>query len=96
VCYDTLECFGWGFTTPSRKPISSPLLKLVAPSDGTLRRFLTDPSLYNHLDAACMLARILPHVDRMIQDFGVFADKLARQPEKLGLGGVVRPSNGLK
>src|SRR5205085_1389280 len=61
------------------------------------RRFLTDPSLYNHLDdTALMLTRIIPRLDRVLHDFEVFADKLARHPEALGLGGVVRPSSGLK
>src|SRR5439155_3508836 len=73
------------------------LLRASAQSDGTLRRFLTDPSLYNHLDdTACMLSRIMPRLDRVLRDFEVFADKLARHPEALGLGGVVRPSSGLK
>ena len=29
-------------------------------------------------------------------DFETFADKLARHPEALGIGGVVRPGTGLK
>ena len=66
-------------------------------SDGTLRRFLTDPSLYNNLDsAACMVAKMMPRVDRILKDFETFADKLARHPEAIGLGGVVRPGTGLK
>jgi ABC-type transporter Mla subunit MlaD len=73
------------------------LLRALDQSDGTLRKFLTDPSLYNHLDeAACGVVRMLPRVDRMLKDLEVFADKLARHPEALGLGGVVRPSSGLK
>jgi phospholipid/cholesterol/gamma-HCH transport system substrate-binding protein len=66
-------------------------------NDGTLRRLLTDPSLYNNLnDAACMLARMLPRVDRILRDAEVFADKIARHPESLGVSGAVRPSSGLK
>lgn len=66
-------------------------------SNGTLGLLLNDPSLYNNLDAAaCMLDRILPRVDRMIKDLDVFADKIARHPEIIGLGGVVHPSTGLK
>jgi ABC-type transporter Mla subunit MlaD len=73
------------------------VLRLVTPSDGTLRRLLTDPSLYNHLDeAACMITRILPRLDPIMKNVDVFTDKLARHPEKLGLGGIVRPSSGLK
>jgi phospholipid/cholesterol/gamma-HCH transport system substrate-binding protein len=73
------------------------VLKAVSDGDGTLRRFVSDPSLYQHLDeAAIQINRILPRVDRVLKDFETFADKLARHPESIGLGGVVRPSSGLK
>jgi len=69
----------------------------TAGSDGTVRRLFTDPSLFNNLnDASLMLTRILPRVDRILKDVEVFADKIARHPESLGVGGVVRPSAGLK
>jgi phospholipid/cholesterol/gamma-HCH transport system substrate-binding protein len=69
----------------------------VNQGDGTVRRLLTDPSLYNNLnDAACMLVRIMPRVDRILRDFEVFADKVARHPESLGVRGAVSPSSGLK
>jgi len=61
------------------------------------RRFVADPALYNNLnDAACQLVHILPRLDRAMRDLEVFADKIARHPESLGLGGVVQPSSGLK
>jgi phospholipid/cholesterol/gamma-HCH transport system substrate-binding protein len=73
------------------------LLRAIGRSDGTIKRFLTDPSVFNHADdAALMLTRLIPRLDRMLRDFEVFADKLARHPESLGLGGLVRPSTGLK
>lgn len=73
------------------------LLRVVGQEDGTFRRFVADPSLYQHLDeTACNVNRLLPHVEKMLKDLEVFADKLARHPEALGLGGVVRPSSGLK
>ena len=73
------------------------LLRAVDRSDGTFRKFLTDPSLYNNLDqAACMIAKTMPRLDRILKDFETFADKLARHPEAIGLGGVVRPGSGLK
>jgi ABC-type transporter Mla subunit MlaD len=66
-------------------------------SEGTLQKFLSDPSLYNNLNAAaCMVTRVLPRVDRILADVEVFADKIARHPESLGIGGAVRPSAGLK
>ena len=65
--------------------------------DGSLRRFLTDPSLYNNLnDAACAIDRALPRLDQILHDVGVFADKIARHPESLGIGGAIKPSSGLK
>lgn len=65
--------------------------------DGSIQRLLSDPSLFNNLnDASLMLTRILPRVDRILRDFEVFADKIARHPESLGVGGAVRPSAGLK
>jgi hypothetical protein len=73
------------------------LMRVLDQSDGTLRRFLVDPSLYIHLDQViCLLGKQTPWVERILKDFEVFADKLARHPEALGLGGVVRPGSGLK
>ncbi len=73
------------------------LMRVVDQSDGTLRRFLVDPSLYIHLDQViCALGKQSPWIERILRDFEVFADKLARHPEALGLGGVVRPGSGLK
>jgi ABC-type transporter Mla subunit MlaD len=66
-------------------------------ADGTLKKILTDPSLYNNLDAAVvMVLRMVPRFNRILKDFEIFADKLARHPESIGLGGVVRPGSGLK
>jgi ABC-type transporter Mla subunit MlaD len=72
-------------------------LRAVNREDGTFRRLVNDPSLYNNLnETACMLTRILPRLDRVLRDLEVFADKIARHPESLGLGGIVTPSSGLK
>ena len=73
------------------------LLLAIGQSDGTLNKLLTDPSLYNHLDdAACQAAKAAPQLNLILKDFETFADKLARHPESIGLGGLVRPSSGLK
>ncbi len=73
------------------------LMRVVGESDGTFRRFLTDPALYNHLDDAVLtICRAMPRVDRILKDVETFADKLARHPESIGLGGVVKPGSGLK
>jgi ABC-type transporter Mla subunit MlaD len=73
------------------------LLRAAATGDSTLCRFLLDPSLYKHCDeAACLVNRVLPQLDQILRDVKVFTDKIARHPESLGLGGMVRPSAGLK
>lgn len=73
------------------------LLRLFNQSDGTMRRLLTDPSLYNNInDAVICLTRTLPRVDEILRNIEVFSDKLARHPESIGLGGAIRPSAGLK
>jgi len=73
------------------------LLRSAGRADGTLQRLLNDPALYNNVsESAALLNRILPRVDRAMRDIEIFADKLARHPEALGLGGLVRPGTGLK
>jgi ABC-type transporter Mla subunit MlaD len=73
------------------------LLQGFSKPSGTLGLLLNDTTLYNNLNAAaCMIDRTLPQVDRLIRDLDVFADKIARHPESLGLGGVLHPSGGLK
>jgi virulence factor Mce-like protein len=73
------------------------LMRLASQEDGTLHRVIVDPGLYNHLDeAACLLVKLFPHFDRILCDFELFADKVARHPELIGVGGVVNPSTGIK
>jgi phospholipid/cholesterol/gamma-HCH transport system substrate-binding protein len=73
------------------------IMRVVAQNDGTIQRLLSDPSLYNNLnDSALMATKILPRLDRALADFETFSDKLARHPELFGIGGVIRPSSGLK
>jgi phospholipid/cholesterol/gamma-HCH transport system substrate-binding protein len=73
------------------------LTRDIARSEGTLQKLITDPSLYNNLnDSAIMVTKILPRLDRILSDVEIFADKIARHPESLGIGGVFRPGSGLK
>jgi phospholipid/cholesterol/gamma-HCH transport system substrate-binding protein len=73
------------------------LLRVVARGEGTFQRLLSDPSLYNNVnDTVKMVKCILPRMDRILADLEVFADRLARHPEALGIRGVISPSNGLK
>jgi phospholipid/cholesterol/gamma-HCH transport system substrate-binding protein len=73
------------------------LMQVFGRSDGTVQKLLSDPTLYNNVnDSVVMVTKILPRLDRALRDVEVFADKLARHPELLGIGGVVRPSSGLR
>jgi phospholipid/cholesterol/gamma-HCH transport system substrate-binding protein len=73
------------------------LFRVIGQEDGTFKRLISDPALYNNLDkAALQITCLMTRVDHILKDMEVFADKLARHPELLGIGGVVRPSAGLK
>jgi ABC-type transporter Mla subunit MlaD len=73
------------------------LTQAVGQSDGTVRRLLQDPTLYNRLDEImCQVVKMMPRLDRILKDFETLADKLARHPESIGIGGVVHPGSGLK
>lgn len=73
------------------------LIGQAARSDGTISKLVFDPSLYNNLnDSATMVTKILPRLDRVLRDVEIFADKLARHPELIGIGGAIRPSSGMK
>lgn len=69
----------------------------VGNRDGTVSKLLTDPSFYQNInEAAASLTRTLIRAERVAKDLEVFADKVARRPETIGLGGALRPSTGLK
>jgi ABC-type transporter Mla subunit MlaD len=68
------------------------LMRAIDKSDGTLRKLLTDPSIYNNLDRALIAAgKLLPGIERILKDVEVFTDKIARHPEILGVRGAVNP-----
>jgi phospholipid/cholesterol/gamma-HCH transport system substrate-binding protein len=73
------------------------LLRMFAKENGTIQKLLTDPAVYQNLDeAAGSLARVMARAEKITRDLEVFADKIARRPELIGIGGAVRPSSGLK
>lgn len=73
------------------------VLGSITRGDGTLQRLLSDPNLYHNLnETLCQVNKLLPRVDRITRDVEIFADKIARHPEQLGVGGLVRPGTGLK
>lgn len=71
--------------------------RLVNSKEGSLQKFASDPSLYDNLDRSSQsLAVLLRNVEPVLRDLREFSDKVARNPELLGVGGAVRPSAGLK
>jgi phospholipid/cholesterol/gamma-HCH transport system substrate-binding protein len=73
------------------------VLRMVARGDGTAQRLLSDPSLYHNLnEGAVGIARLMPRIEKVLKDLEVFADKIARHPESLGVRGAIRPDSGLK
>jgi len=71
--------------------------KLVNRNDGTVKKLLTDPSVYHNLNStAASLSALLENLKPVISDLQVFSDKVARHPEILGVRGVVRGSSGIK
>ncbi len=72
-------------------------LAAVNRGEGTVGKALTDPTLYNNLnDTTVNVARLTVRIDKIAKDLEVFADKVARRPETVGIGGAIRPSTGLK
>lgn len=69
----------------------------LAQGDGTIRKLVMDPGLYNSLnEAAAAAGRGVIRFDRILYDFSILSDKLARHPELLGVSGAVAPSSGIK
>jgi phospholipid/cholesterol/gamma-HCH transport system substrate-binding protein len=76
---------------------SSSLIRAIGQSDGTLNRILTDPTLFNRLnEILCVVQKTLPRIDPILRDIEVFADKLARHPEQIGIRGAIKPDPGIK
>lgn len=71
--------------------------RTVNQPDGTLQRFASDPSLYDNMDrSAQALAILLKNLEPVMRDVREFSDKIARNPELMGVGGAMRPSSGLR
>jgi ABC-type transporter Mla subunit MlaD len=73
------------------------VIRVFGRENGTIQKLLTEPGVYNNLDAAAAeLAKVLARADKIGRDLEVFADKVARRPELIGVGGALRPSTGFK
>jgi phospholipid/cholesterol/gamma-HCH transport system substrate-binding protein len=71
--------------------------QVVNKPNGTLHKIATDPSLYDNMDrSAEAVAVLLKNLEPVLRDIREFSDKVARNPELLGVGGAMRPSSGLR
>jgi phospholipid/cholesterol/gamma-HCH transport system substrate-binding protein len=71
--------------------------KMVNQKEGSLQKLISDPSLHDQLVRSSESANLLMrNLEPVLRDLREFSDKVARNPEVLGLGGAVRPSTGLK
>jgi len=71
--------------------------KLVNKEDGSLQKFASDPELYTNLNrSAASLNVLLDNLEPTLHDVRVFADKVARHPELLGVRGALSGSSGVK
>jgi phospholipid/cholesterol/gamma-HCH transport system substrate-binding protein len=72
-------------------------VQIVNKEDGSLKKLISDPELYRNLNqSARSMAVLLENVEDVIKDVRIFADKIARHPEILGVKGAINGSSGLK
>ncbi|MFM8274015.1 MAG: MlaD family protein, partial [Gemmata sp.] len=73
------------------------VLTTFGKENGSIQKLITEPGVYQNLDAASgSLARVLARAEKISRDLEVFADKVARRPELIGIGGALKGSAGLK
>lgn len=71
--------------------------KAINSQNGSLSLLAKDPQLYRNLnEAASSLQLIMRNLEPAVKDLRVFLDKIARHPEKIGVGGALHPDTGLK
>ncbi|QDT17339.1 MlaD family protein [Alienimonas californiensis] len=73
------------------------LSTMLKKKDGSLAQLASDPSLYRNLDASAEnLNLLLANLGPVLRDLRVFSDKIARNPELIGVRGALRGSDGEK
>ena len=71
--------------------------KLANRKDGSLKQFAANPELYRNLNqSAESLSLLLKNLGPAAHDLRIFADKIARHPEIIGVSGAIKGSSGLK
>lgn len=69
----------------------------LSSENGSLQLLVSDPDLYNNLSrSAGMLESLMRNLEPILKDARIATDKIARNPELLGVGGALRGSDGLK
>ena len=65
--------------------------------EGSLGQLVHNPELYQSLNhAAQNIEEVTGQLRPIIKDARIFADKIARHPERLGVRGALQPSSGIK
>lgn len=71
--------------------------RMLNSEEGSLKKFVADPALYRNLNqSAEQLSILLQNLKPTMADLKLFADKVARHPEILGVRGAMKPSSGIK
>ena len=71
--------------------------KKLNSGQGSLGRIMSDPDLYQNLNRAAQnIAQLTCQLRPVVADARVFADKIARHPELLGVRGALQRSTGTK
>ncbi|HVJ68083.1 MAG TPA: MCE family protein, partial [Caulifigura sp.] len=71
--------------------------QMINSPNGTIQKFASDPQLYDNLNrSAAALTLLMRHIEPTLADFRIFADRIARHPEVLGVSGAIKGSTGVK
>lgn len=66
-------------------------------SDGTLNQLTKNPELYDNLNRAVRNIEVISRqLKPIVNDVRIFSDKIARDPGRLGVSGVLRRRSGIK
>jgi len=71
--------------------------QIINTPNGTIQKFAADPQLYDNLNrSAAAMTVLLRNLEPTMADIRIFADRVARHPEILGVSGAMKGSSGVK